>query len=99
MARDALQRLHDIVDACRLIQRLVQDLDEDAFLQSPLHQSAVAYQFVIIGEATPKPDEQVRVENPQVPWADMAGLRVCWRTGISALTGASSGAARPTTCP
>lgn len=38
-------------------------------------QDAVVRQLEIIGEATKRISKNLKEENPQVPWSDMAGMR------------------------
>ncbi len=76
MTREEHDRLQDIKDAILAIRehlaRTPQTPDErDAAL---LH-DALLYQFVVIGEAVKHLTPQTRDVTPEVPWANIAGLR------------------------
>jgi uncharacterized protein with HEPN domain len=51
MQRDPLIYLQDVLDAANSIKAFLSDVDEKAFAESELVQSAVYYQFAVIGEA------------------------------------------------
>jgi uncharacterized protein with HEPN domain len=76
MTREENDRLRDIKDAIVTIrehlERAEQDsTDEDAAL---LH-DALLFQFVVIGEAVKHLTPQTRDSTPEIPWANIAGLR------------------------
>jgi len=50
-------------------------LDEQAFLASNLHQSAVIRKLAIIGEAAGRISKTFRAAHPDIPWREMIGLR------------------------
>ncbi len=86
MPRSELQRLNDVVEAADLIAAFVRDLDEESFVSSALHRSAVAYQFLVIGEAVKSISAETWRQNPQVPWRTMAGFRDVLAHGYFGLT-------------
>lgn len=51
------------------------ELSLEDFLQNTLIQDACIRQFEIIGEATKRISAKTRNSYPNVPWADMAGMR------------------------
>ena len=51
MQRDPLVYIQDALDAANSIESFLGEIDETAFAESELVQSAVYYQFAIIGEA------------------------------------------------
>ncbi len=51
MQRDPRVYIQDALDAANSIKAFLNDVDEKAFVESELVQSAVYYQFAIIGEA------------------------------------------------
>jgi uncharacterized protein with HEPN domain len=51
MQRDPVVYIQDALDAANSIETFLGEMDEIAFAQSDLVQSAVYYQFAIIGEA------------------------------------------------
>jgi len=67
--------LLDIVLAAEAALSFVAGLDESAFLGSDLHQSAVIRKLEIIAEAAGKVSKAFRDAHPQIPWAQMTGLR------------------------
>lgn len=76
MSRDESERLRDIKDAIVAIRRHLEAArgepsDEEAAL---LH-DALLYQFVVIGEAVKHLAAETRESTPEIPWADVAGLR------------------------
>lgn len=67
--------LWDILTAARLIQVVVNKMDQQTFLKDPIHQAAVVRQYEIIGEATKRLSEPLRHSYPNIPWKKMAGMR------------------------
>jgi uncharacterized protein with HEPN domain len=61
--------------ACGLIVDFVQDMTLRDFLADRRSHSAVAYQLVIIGEATKHLSKPFRDSHVAVPWREMAGMR------------------------
>jgi uncharacterized protein with HEPN domain len=64
--KDAIVAIHDHLDRAG-----AKPAEQDAAL---LH-DALLYQFVVIGEAVKHLAEETRASAPDVPWADVAGLR------------------------
>jgi len=81
--RDVL-RLRDILEAARLIDDLLADLDYAQF-ETDSHRQAALMQYIgRIGECAAKLDDQTRSRRPELPWAEMRGMRnlivhVYWR--------------------
>jgi uncharacterized protein with HEPN domain len=61
--------------ACRLIVDFVRGMTLRDFLADQRSHSAVAYQLVIIGEATKHLSRSFRDHHEAVPWREMAGMR------------------------
>jgi uncharacterized protein with HEPN domain len=61
--------------ACWLIVDFVKGMTLRDFLADQRSHSAVAYQFVIIGEATKHLSRSFRDNHDAVPWREMAGMR------------------------
>ncbi len=53
----------------------VADLDEHAFLESDLYQSAVIRKLEVIGEAAGKVSKSFCAAHAEIPWRQMTGLR------------------------
>jgi uncharacterized protein with HEPN domain len=67
--------LADILEAVRWSRTYVAGLSYGSFLLDRKTQDAVIRNLEIIGEATKRLSQEVRAENEQVPWREMAGLR------------------------
>lgn len=65
----------DILEAGEHIATYIEGLDYEDFLDSQLVQDAVMRNLQIIGEAVKRLSPETRVEHPDVPWREMAGLR------------------------
>ena len=72
--RDAALLL-DIMLAAEAILSFTAGLDEQAFLASDLHQSAVIRKFEVMGEAAEKVSQAFCAAHPEIPWKQMTGLR------------------------
>lgn len=76
MSRDEQERLRDIKDAIAAIhQHLVNAGETSAAKEDPLLHDALLFQFVVIGEAVKHLAPETREAAPEIPWADIAGLR------------------------
>lgn len=67
--------LTDIVEASKLIQEFIHDIDKEQFEKSSLIQSAVIRQIEIIGEATKRLSWDIKTSHPEIPWRKIAGMR------------------------
>lgn len=67
--------LRHILDAIAKVQTYLQDVDEETFDENSLLQDGVIRQIEIVGEATQHLSAELRSRYPQVPWADIAGMR------------------------
>jgi uncharacterized protein with HEPN domain len=75
MQRDEKSYLYDILMASRRIVRFLDGLTETAFEASELHQSAVARELMLIGEAARFVSQETRDLHPDIKWSAMAGMR------------------------
>lgn len=75
MSCDARLRLADIIEACSAIASYIIGSDWDGFQKDPKTRDAVIRQMEIIGEAVKSLPEELRQEQPQIPWRQIAGFR------------------------
>ena len=61
------ERVEHILRAIELIKQFVADLDENSFSTDTMVQSAVQYQFLIIGEAVRHIDDDI-LQRYEYPW-------------------------------
>lgn len=67
--------LIDILEAARLVQKFLSDIDKKAFEVDLMRQSAVIRQMEVVGEATKRLSEAFKANHPELPWRNMAGMR------------------------
>lgn len=67
--------LHDILDAMSKIERYINKMDKDTFLQNDLVMDGVITNLNVIGEAARNIPEDVRERYPDIPWKRLIGLR------------------------
>ena len=76
MSRDERERLRDIRDAIGAVREHLTRADiEGGDAADPLLHDALLFQFVVIGEAVKNLQPETRDSQPDIPWADIAGLR------------------------
>lgn len=76
MSRDERERLRDIRDAIGSIREHLKRMNKTApKMDDPLLHDALLFQFVVIGEAVKNLTSETRESAPEIPWADIAGLR------------------------
>lgn len=64
-----------MLEAIKAIEKFVDKLDFEAFLEDDKTSSAVIRKFEIIGEATKNIPQKIRKNHPDIPWQEMAGMR------------------------
>ena len=75
MPRDDAARILDVIEAAERIKVHCAGLDQLAFGVNDTAMRAVLYDIAVIGEAAKGISDAVRSRYPDVPWADMAGMR------------------------
>lgn len=74
MSRDPAYIL-DILDSAKLIREFVGKTDRQAFEHNLMLQDAVIRRLTIIGEATKRLSETFKLNYPEIPWRQIAGMR------------------------
>src|SRR6266478_2778582 len=67
--------LRDIVIACRNANRFAAEIDREEFEKSDLHQAAIQYNLLIIGEAASKISRDLKSRYPNVDWNSLKDFR------------------------
>ena len=67
--------LRDMLNAAKLAQDFVADIDWKAFELDLMRQSAVTRQFEIIGEAARRISPETQATIPNIPWSKIIGMR------------------------
>ncbi len=76
MTRQERDRLQDIKDAITAIREHLAGAERDpAERDDALLHDALLFQFVVIGEAVKHLSQATRDSTPDIPWANIAGLR------------------------
>ena len=76
MSRNERERLRDMKDAIVAIRDHLAGAGEElADKDAALLHDALLFQFVVIGEAVKHLTTDTRESAPEIPWADVAGLR------------------------
>ncbi len=76
MSRNEQERLRDVKDAISAIHdHLARAPQTSAAKEDPLLHDALLFQFVVIGEPVKHLAPETRESAPEIPWADIAGLR------------------------
>jgi len=98
--KDDLFYVGNILKSISRILLYISDKDYSTFLSDFILQDAVVRQLEIIGEATKRVSKDFRNKNPELPWADMAGMRdilihdyidvdldIVWKTASESIPG------------
>lgn len=70
-----LAHILDIVIAINAVNEFVAGLTLDDFLTMEMVNSAVKWQFIIMGEATNRLSATFIAEHPHIPWHQIRGMR------------------------
>lgn len=73
--KDDFFYIENILQSISRIQLYISSKDYATFVGDFIIQDAVVRQLEIIGEATKRITKDFRNNNPEIPWADMAGMR------------------------
>lgn len=73
--RTILDYLEDVSSAIMDIRSFVQDMSADQFMSDKKTVNAVVRSLEVIGEATGKIPNEVRMQYPHVPWEEITGMR------------------------
>jgi uncharacterized protein with HEPN domain len=73
--RNAGVLLEDIRDAMRKVSNYVEGMSLAAFMADEKTVDAVVRNISVIGEATKQLPENFKDSHPDIPWAQMAGMR------------------------
>ncbi|MDD1444303.1 DUF86 domain-containing protein [Dolichospermum sp. ST_sed3] len=73
--KDDLFYIESILSSIERIQSYISGKDQETFVGDFITQDASVRQLEIIGEATKRISKDFRNNNPEIPWADMAGMR------------------------
>ena len=74
MGRDG-EHLLDILESARLARDHVRDVTRRDFLRNAMLQDAVIRRIEIIGEAAGRLSPAFRAAHPEIPWAEIRGMR------------------------
>ena len=75
MVRQFEDYLKDILEAMEKAQDFIAGLSYEQFMEDDKTAYAVVRALEIVGEAAKNIPDEIRKENPSVPWKDMAGMR------------------------
>jgi len=92
--------IEHILQSIDRIQSYIAGKDQETFLNDFITQDAVVRQLEIIGEVTKRISKELRKNNSDVPWDDMAGMRdvlihdyidvdlnIVWKTASESIPG------------
>lgn len=74
MRRDEA-RLLDIILASRDAAEFAEGVSREQYLSDRMLQSAVCHKLEVIGEAARAVSDEFKTAHPEIPWADVVGLR------------------------
>ena len=75
MSRDPLDFLRDIEESCIRIGDYAAGLSKDEVFTDKMRFDGILHNFHVIGEAVKKLPDDLRRENSDIPWAEIAGMR------------------------
>ena len=75
MSRDPLDFLRDIEESSIRIGDYAAGLSKDEVFTDKMRFDGILHNFHVIGEAVKKLPDDLRRENSDIPWAEIAGMR------------------------
>jgi uncharacterized protein with HEPN domain len=75
MKKDDLVFIEHILDSIVKIENYVEGLSVSDFIANEMVQDAVIRNFEVIGEATKHLSDDFKVNYPDIPWKQIAGMR------------------------
>ena len=70
-----LDRIQHVLDAIARIKRFTAGMNRDSFVSDPTTADAVAYNIMIVGEATRCISDTFKEAHPDVPWKQIRAMR------------------------
>ncbi|MBN8701895.1 MAG: DUF86 domain-containing protein [Bacteroidetes bacterium] len=70
-----LEFLRHILDECAYIQKAIKGKTQEEILDDETQTKAIIRSLEIIGEASKRVDEVIKVKYPHIDWREMAGMR------------------------
>lgn len=67
--------ISDIIESMNKIETYIKGIDYDSFCCNQMMIDAVVRNLEIIGEASKKVPDEIKLNYPEVPWRQMIGLR------------------------
>jgi uncharacterized protein with HEPN domain len=75
MSPSQLDFLRHIEHECAFVLTVIKGKTKDNMLEDELLSKGIVRGLEIIGEATKKIDDDIRISYPHIPWQEMAGMR------------------------
>lgn len=67
--------LQNIIKAAEAIEKFLENIEKDEFLQNEMMQDAVIRRLTVIGEASARLSPELKKHYQKIPWKRMVGLR------------------------
>lgn len=76
MTRDLQFLMQDIIESISRIEEYTEAVDKEGFLAETWVQDAVIRRLEVIGEAVKNMPTDFRARYPDIPWAQIAGMKM-----------------------
>jgi uncharacterized protein with HEPN domain len=73
--REVKLLLEDMLESLKKIRRYTHEISFEEFCSDDKTIDAVIRNFEIIGEAANRIPEEIKLDNPEIPWRSLVGLR------------------------